>query len=40
VLGPGDINDQAHQADESVAVDDLLTAAKLYTLIAHRLLAR
>ncbi len=38
VLGPGDINTQAHQADESVAVDDLLTAARLYALIAHRLL--
>ncbi|GED99165.1 M20 family metallopeptidase [Gordonia crocea] len=38
VLGPGDINSQAHQVDESVAVDDLLTAAKLYALIAHRLL--
>lgn len=39
VLGPGDINAQAHQADESVPVDELLTAARLYALIAHRLLS-
>lgn len=38
VVGPGDINTQAHQVDESVAVDDLLTAARLYALIAFRLL--
>ncbi|MFT3901211.1 MAG: M20 family metallopeptidase [Gordonia sp. (in: high G+C Gram-positive bacteria)] len=38
VVGPGDIHTQAHQVDESVPVDDLLTAARLYALIAHRLL--
>ena len=38
VLGPGNINTQAHQPDESVAVDDLLTAAKIYALMAMRLL--
>lgn len=38
VVGPGDINTQAHQVDESVVVDDLLAAAKLYALIAFRLL--
>ncbi len=38
VLGPGNINTQAHQPDESVAVDDLLTAARVYTLMALRLL--
>lgn len=30
VLGPGSINDEAHQVDESVAVDDLLRAARWY----------
>lgn len=38
VLGPGDINSEAHQPDESVAVDDLVTAARAYTLAALRLL--
>ncbi|MFT4201479.1 M20 family metallopeptidase [Gordonia sp. (in: high G+C Gram-positive bacteria)] len=37
VLGAGDINTQAHQVDESVPVDDLVTAAQLYALIARRL---
>lgn len=36
VCGPGDINGQAHQPDESVAVLDLVDAAKAYTLIALR----
>lgn len=30
VLGPGSINDEAHQANESVAVADLVTAARWY----------
>ena len=38
VLGPGDINGQAHQPDESVAVDDLVTAARAYAVLALRLL--
>ena len=38
VLGPGDINGQAHQVDESVTIDDLVTAARLYALIAYRTL--
>jgi len=38
VLGPGNINTDAHQPDESVAVADLVTAARAYTLAALRLL--
>ncbi|MEH3156137.1 MAG: M20 family metallopeptidase [Gordonia paraffinivorans] len=38
VLGPGDINGQAHQPDESVVVDDLVAAAKAYAVLALRLL--
>lgn len=38
VCGPGDINGQAHQPDESVAVADLADAARAYTLIGMRLL--
>ena len=38
VLGPGNINAEAHQPDESVAIDDLVTAAKTYALMALRLL--
>ncbi|MGC5247461.1 M20 family metallopeptidase [Gordonia sp. DT219] len=38
VLGPGDINTAAHQPDESVRIDDLLTAARLYTRMALQLL--
>ncbi|HMS74252.1 M20 family metallopeptidase [Gordonia sp. (in: high G+C Gram-positive bacteria)] len=38
VLGPGNINTQAHQPDESVVVDDLLIAARVYTLMALRML--
>lgn len=38
VLGPGDINGQAHQADESVGVDELVSAARAYARIALRLL--
>ncbi|ETA07601.1 MULTISPECIES: M20 family metallopeptidase [Gordonia] len=39
VLGPGNINTDAHQPDESVAIADLVTAAKAYTLAGLRLLA-
>ncbi|MGV9713186.1 M20 family metallopeptidase [Gordonia sp. NPDC003424] len=39
VLGPGNINTEAHQPDESVAVADLETAARAYTIAALRLLA-
>lgn len=38
VLGPGSITDHAHQVDESVAIDDLVVAARAYTLAALRLL--
>ncbi|WP_439030049.1 M20 family metallopeptidase [Gordonia terrae] len=38
VLGPGNINTDAHQPDESVAIADLVTAARAYTLAALRLL--
>jgi succinyl-diaminopimelate desuccinylase len=37
ILGPGDINAQAHQPDEQVDIADLATAARAYTLIALRL---
>lgn len=39
VLGPGSVQTQAHRADESVGVDELLTAARTYALAALRLLA-
>lgn len=39
VLGPGSVNEQAHRADESVGVDELVTAARAYVLMAMRLLA-
>lgn len=39
VMGPGGLNDQAHQADESVGLSELATAARAYALLAHRLLA-
>ncbi|HZI96113.1 MAG TPA: M20 family metallopeptidase [Actinomycetales bacterium] len=38
VLGPGSVATQAHRADESVPLDDLLTAARTYALCALRLL--
>lgn len=38
VLGPGNINTDAHQPDESVAIADLVTAARAYALAAMRLL--
>ncbi|MGB3761986.1 MAG: ArgE/DapE family deacylase [Ornithinimicrobium sp.] len=39
VLGPGSVNEQAHRPDESVGVDELVTAARAYALMAMRLLA-
>jgi len=39
VLGPGSVATQAHRADESVALDELLVAARTYVLTALRLLA-
>lgn len=38
VLGPGSVKNQAHRADESVSVEELIIAAKTYTLTALRLL--
>jgi acetylornithine deacetylase/succinyl-diaminopimelate desuccinylase-like protein len=38
VLGPGSVATQAHRADESVAVDELVIAARAYALTALRLL--
>ncbi|TDO69742.1 acetylornithine deacetylase [Kribbella sp. VKM Ac-2571] len=38
VLGPGSVTTQAHRADESVAVAELVTAARAYALTALRLL--
>lgn len=38
VLGPGSVNEQAHRADESVGVDELVVAARTYALAALRLL--
>lgn len=38
VLGPGSVADQAHRADESVALEELLVAARAYALTAMRLL--
>lgn len=38
VLGPGSVVEQAHRPDESVAVADLLTAARAYALTTLRLL--
>lgn len=37
VLGPGGLNDQAHQANESVGVEELEVAARAYALLALRL---
>jgi acetylornithine deacetylase len=39
VLGPGSVAEQAHRADESVGLDELLAAARTYALCAMRLLA-
>lgn len=38
VLGPGSVADQAHRANESVSLDELLLAARTYALCALRLL--
>lgn len=38
VLGPGSVNEQAHRPDESVGVDELVTAARAYAVMAMRLL--
>jgi acetylornithine deacetylase len=38
VLGPGSVTGQAHRADESVAIEELLVAARAYALTALRLL--
>jgi acetylornithine deacetylase len=38
VLGPGSVTDQAHRADESVGIDELIIAARAYALTALRLL--
>ncbi|EMY35067.1 acetylornithine deacetylase [Arthrobacter crystallopoietes BAB-32] len=39
VLGPGGLNDQAHQADESVSLDELSIAARTYALLCLRTLS-
>lgn len=39
VMGPGDINGQAHQPDESVPLSELVTAARAYVRAAVTLLA-
>lgn len=39
VLGPGSVTEQAHRPDESVAIEELITAARVYALTALRLLA-
>jgi acetylornithine deacetylase len=38
VLGPGSVAEQAHRADESVGLHELLVAARTYALCAMRLL--
>lgn len=38
VLGPGSVTTEAHRPDESVAIADLVVAARAYTLTALRLL--
>ncbi len=39
VLGPGSVTTQAHRSDESVAIAELVIAARAYALTALRLLA-
>ena len=39
ILGPGDINNQSHQPDETVPIADLMTAAHAYVMTALRLAA-
>lgn len=36
VMGPGGLNDQAHQVNESVSIDELIAAARAYALICLR----
>lgn len=38
VMGPGGLNDQAHQVNESVSVSELTAAARAYALICLRML--
>jgi acetylornithine deacetylase len=38
VVGPGSVTSQAHRADESVAIAELVTAARTYALTALRML--
>lgn len=38
VLGPGSVAEQAHRPDESIAIDELVVAARAYALTALRLL--
>ncbi|WP_072802483.1 M20 family metallopeptidase [Rhodococcoides yunnanense] len=40
VLGPGQIETEAHQPDESVSVQQLCDSARAYALLASRILAR
>ena len=40
VLGPGGLNDQAHQANESVGIDELVIAARAYALLALRIVGQ
>jgi len=40
VLGPGSVAEQAHRANESVALEELLVAARTYALCALRLVGR
>ncbi|MGI8417429.1 MAG: M20 family metallopeptidase [Nakamurella sp.] len=40
VLGPGSVAGQAHRADESVPISELLIAARAYALMAMRLLGK
>jgi acetylornithine deacetylase/succinyl-diaminopimelate desuccinylase-like protein len=39
VIGPGSVARQAHRPDESVAIEELIVAARTYALTALRLLA-
>lgn len=39
VCGPGDLNAQAHKADESVGVEELRTAARLFAAVAARVVS-
>lgn len=36
VMGPGGLNDQAHQVNESVSIAELMTAARAYALLCLR----